>query len=571
MSHLESDVLQLRRHEKDFFLRLDEKYLKQFNQAIEATQSRAKVVEQRLNARNINTHLLIAFKSNLNHYKTQFNDVVRLWKETGLNQKLGKRDRLRTAAHLLEESFSKDSILMADVLMLRRHEKDFLLRKNTDYIKKFEESFLLFQEKIQADSRGSRNETKKAAAAYGQYFSELSDNMIQIGLDSNSGLTGLLRGSVHKTEFELKELASQLERELSNLTTSAISTLIILLLTVAMALMIVVQLISRSVCRPLAKLIIKLDTLINHEGMHHADNNEMRVLEQALSELQEVLKTALTSFSDSSGKVVHSAEHLASIGAHIETSMDEQYIRMEESTLAISQMTAAIHDASQSAAIASDGVEAVSTKLKDSVTSSKESSQWSHDIHEKLQVACTAIGELEKHRVSIGQVLDSIQDVAEQTNLLALNAAIEAARAGEQGRGFAVVADEVRGLAKRTQDSTIVIRDALKAFQELVNEVSNTVSQAETSSKKGEEVMHHVETTLESISKNMANIAITNVQLAGSVQEQSVVATQLEQSIHEIYEGSGSIREQSKLASEASNELTKTSALIVKSVELFSV
>ncbi|PCJ45497.1 MAG: hypothetical protein COA99_04755 [Moraxellaceae bacterium] len=203
---------------------------------------------------------------------------------------------------------------------------------------------------------------------------------------------------------------------------------------------------------------------------------------------------------------------------------------------AISNMTSAVHEASQNAATAAQAAREANNEAEsgqevvNSVTSSI------HSLAEEVERAATAIQKLEDDSESIGAILEVIRGIADQTNLLALNAAIEAARAGEQGRGFAVVADEVRTLAQRTQEATEEINDMIARLQEgssnAVKVMAEGRKQAELSvqqaSKAGE--------SLTAITSAISSISDMNEQIASAVEQQTSAADNISASVNRMSE-----------------------------------
>jgi methyl-accepting chemotaxis protein len=181
------------------------------------------------------------------------------------------------------------------------------------------------------------------------------------------------------------------------------------------------------------------------------------------------------------------------------------------------------------------------------------------------------IGKLQQDADSIGKVLEVIRSIAEQTNLLALNAAIEAARAGEHGRGFAVVADEVRTLATRTQSSTEEIRDIIEKLQMASKEASQVM---DGGYRKASEVVQWAEEAsekLRDITKGIFTINDMNIQIATATEQQSIVADDVNQTLNRISSGVEQLSNGSTHIAAASDELARLATDLQNRVGRFKV
>ncbi len=218
-------------------------------------------------------------------------------------------------------------------------------------------------------------------------------------------------------------------------------------------------------------------------------------------------------------------------------------------------MTSTVQEVARNAAEASKAAKSADGDAKSGALVASEAIGGIDSLLSGVDAAAQVIRNLEKESENIGSVLDVIRGIAEQTNLLALNAAIEAARAGEQGRGFAVVADEVRTLASRTQQSTQEIHDMIQRLQDgAVNAVKVMEgAQAQNSS----DLVEKAAESLAAIAGAVSNINDMNTMIASAAEEQSAVAAEMQANMNNIREVSDRSAEGAQQTAQASEELAR--------------
>lgn len=218
----------------------------------------------------------------------------------------------------------------------------------------------------------------------------------------------------------------------------------------------------------------------------------------------------------------------------------EQQSETDQIAAAINQMAASIQEVASNAQSAARAAERADSETRFGQGLVAHTSESIRLLEDEILQAARVIHELESHSNEISKVLEVIRSIAEQTNLLALNAAIEAARAGEQGRGFAVVADEVRSLAARTQQSTTDIQQMITVLQDGAR---SAVSVMEKSREQAQSSVSHAQqaaTALRDIGQRVNEITEMNMQIASAVEQQGTVSENINRSISSIREATDS-------------------------------
>ncbi|HEX4938371.1 MAG TPA: methyl-accepting chemotaxis protein [Candidatus Kapabacteria bacterium] len=263
---------------------------------------------------------------------------------------------------------------------------------------------------------------------------------------------------------------------------------------------------------------------------------DSRPLNRALNRWLENLQKVFEGISGNLDRIKVMSRELSKVSGSADTGLEEDTRHVVD---AVSSMTAAVHDASQNAATAAQAAKDASQeaesgqKVVNSVTSSI------HSLAGEVERAATAIQKLESDTEAIGAILEVIRGIADQTNLLALNAAIEAARAGEQGRGFAVVADEVRTLAQRTQEATKEINNMIARLQEGSKNAVSVMAQGRRQAELSVEQASKAGESLQVITGAIGSISQMNEQIAAAVEQQTAAAEAINGSLRRMGQSSG--------------------------------
>ncbi|MDE1244142.1 methyl-accepting chemotaxis protein [Vibrio aestuarianus] len=336
--------------------------------------------------------------------------------------------------------------------------------------------------------------------------------------------------------------------DLTTLMRSNVITVTIIIAIGAICAVIISFFVGNGIAKPIKaasekiQLISKNNDLtarLNDEG-----KDEMGDLAKALNELFSQLQSIIVTFAQTSDSLNVNTKNMSDSMNTTRISVEEQSQRAESVATAVNQMSASISEVASFAARAAEFV-------KDGNETGNKASNVGQNLgteilrlNTEMQTAVEAIGRLHTESQSIAEVLDVIQGIAEQTNLLALNAAIEAARAGEQGRGFAVVADEVRSLAGRTQTSTEEIREKIESLQRETDSVSSCIGSADKSVSAGVETCDANSKMLEQIVDMLNDLNEMNIQIAAATEEQQAVTHDISSSITSIADSSSEVSQQ---------------------------
>ena len=574
---LSSDVLTLRKHEKDFFARKDTKYGDKFSNAVIQMRDGITQLKHALAYQGLESSHVEELSKMVADYNAIFEKIVALKIEIGLDAESGLYGSLRMKVHDIE-ALTQDveqSEILVHLLMLRRNEKDFMLRRDNKYITKFENNYSKFNSALDEYQPFSRQEMADKVALYRSDFKSLVEKEIQLGLDANSGLLEKLRSTVHQTEKSFTLLTKFVSSKIVETTKNVYITLGVTISLILFLLSSLMMMISRAIYRPVESITQRIHIIAEDldltQLVNHVSHDEVGALSRSFDALISSLRDTVNQVKDGSIQVAQASEEMSCITKEVGDASEQQQQEIEQAVTAINEMTATIQSIAENANTAASAVNDVTAEIGQGKAVTDDARNEIEHLNTEVEGAAQAIEVLQRNSESIGEILSTISAIAEQTNLLALNAAIEAARAGEQGRGFAVVADEVRTLASRTQESTESIRENINQFQRGTEEVVETVTRSRDRAQSGIEKVSQSSKILDSIYENISHINDMNTQVATAAKEQGFASEEINRNVVRISELAHVCHEQANQAATASGELAKLGSELQGTVQRFKV
>lgn len=338
-----------------------------------------------------------------------------------------------------------------------------------------------------------------------------------------------------------------------------------LVVSLLMVMLLALWLIYRNVIqRRMDHLNSAMDEIAHGDGdltasLDESGNDEITHLSKAFNRFTGHIREMVQQMANTSDSLNGTSEAMNQIAVDNSHRLDRQAQETNQAATAINEMAATVADVAKNAAEAAQAAQTASQVASDGHKVVDATRTDIDGLSKDINSAMDAIRQLEEQSENITGMVNVIQAIAEQTNLLALNAAIEAARAGEQGRGFAVVADEVRSLAGRTQEATEEIQQVISALQQGTSNAVNLMQQSCTQAEQTVEQAEEANDALNAISSAVSQITAMNDQIASASEEQSAVAMEIEQNIMAINAMSDESAHTSEQTAENSTRLTELS------------
>ncbi|ELA9082318.1 methyl-accepting chemotaxis protein [Vibrio alginolyticus] len=505
---LEIRLLNLRRNEKDFLLRSNDKYLNKFDANVDKFIDTEKELANILKSNELPSSQ--QFKQDLLAYQRGFQNLVSAYQLYGLDSKSGLLAGYEQA--LLEAKQRSD------------HQQLLALVRFDSAVK----AGLFNSDLLEGQYAPELIKTGKQLAAQKQV----------VGVAYDKGLLGETRALSHAVEeqFEtfstaLSSAAAQRDEQMS--TIKQVITALILVVIFAL-----IWQISRSINTRVNSLLgtIRSISETNNMGLRSdlKGQDELFDISHHLNDLLDKLEHLISSTQEKSAQLTASTDNMH---RELEGVMEQFHTQTDHTAsmaTAVQQMVATIGEISESTSVAVEGVHQAANNAEQGRGVVEATVTNIGQLTTILSNSQQSIGSLNQHVDKIGGAVNIIQEIAEQTNLLALNAAIEAARAGEQGRGFAVVADEVRALASRTHQST---KEITRVVADIQTQMSTVVADIDQCNDQGQQTLNaseKLDSSLQQIITDMHSIQGNSERIASAIEEQGIVMNQVSGSITEL-------------------------------------
>ncbi|MPW29392.1 HAMP domain-containing protein [Agarivorans sp. B2Z047] len=395
------------------------------------------------------------------------------------------------------------------------------------------------------------------------------DNFKQINTQTAEALNQLTLAS-----STVSLIIAEAKNQASEKSQSAISTMIAVVLASLSISVLVAWSVTSSIKGPLKRTLQQMKQLVEGDFSQQITverQDEFGQIARQLNSLTEQFNQVIGSMVDSAKQLENSAESGLNASQHSRSIISEQRAQTDIVASAVKAMEQGVQDVSQQANTSRDDIGDVSALTEQGRQAAHTTRKTTTQLKTTILNAAEKVDTLKQSSDDIGSILDVIQGIAEQTNLLALNAAIEAARAGEQGRGFAVVADEVRNLASRTQNSTTEIFNVIEGLQKGANEAVDLMKQGETMVLECLSQAEQSDQQLENIAVMLEQIRAYSQQIATTAEEKMAVASQVANNVQKIVELGHSAHKDAEHNEQASESLKAKSEQQLGQLAIFKL
>lgn len=573
VNKLQIEILTARAHEKDFLIHKSKPYLTEYREIIK-TINKDFLELKELTIDDKDFHLLISeVHTLLTTYNTKFEKVAQISIKNGLDHNTGLLGELRQAVHNVERALSKHNRdkLTKSMLLMRRHEKDFIARQDIVYLQKLNKEYTIFITQLD-NANLSGNITINIHSLINSYHKKVHKmangiNEIELTIteykDAIRAIDPMLSNLLIATN-NLKVSATK-EFQKTTLNTQYFYYLVLTLLSLSV--LPIIYFLIRSINTSTEKITRAVKDIANGEAdlTHRVvieSKDEMHEIADWFNKIIDNIQSTLEEVKISSDRLINASLTSQSAKDLTTTAIQTQVTEVSNIADSIKNMSDSIEVVTNNAKTASDkannavDVANVGYDAFSEVITSIE--QLADDVNEANQ----SIQLINTYTTNIGSIVTMINEIADQTNLLSLNAAIEAARAGDEGRGFAVVAEEVRALAQRTTESTEEIQNTIHQLQTGTDKSVQVIEQGQSQATQSVEKARIANQSFKDIALSISSIAELNSNIATSTLEHSHSAHQINNNIEAINLATNELLESANQSMSDSGDLSQTASML---------
>lgn len=343
----------------------------------------------------------------------------------------------------------------------------------------------------------------------------------------------------------------------------------------AIAVVLLVLLILRkSLLQPLTLINAHLSQLADgnfRQPLHFSGSGELGHLSKNISKVQQSVAEVITAVQQSMSTLTQASNAITRSSSSLAGYANETHHATDQVSAAITEMSSTVQEVATNASGAASAAQSADDSARNGLKVMDNTLNAINQLGKEVDHVGDAMSQLEQNTNRIGGVLDVIKNVAEQTNLLALNAAIEAARAGEQGRGFAVVADEVRSLAKRTQDSTAEIQQIIEAVQLGASKALQAMKTSQEKTGVTLEMAGQAGQSINQITQSISAILGMNMQIATAAEEQSYAAEEINKNVVKVVNLISDLNRDAQQSAQIARQLDSTAKGLEGQIAHFAI
>lgn len=384
-----------------------------------------------------------------------------------------------------------------------------------------------------------------------------------------------LRAGLNETTTLLAKQREQIVKAAQETEQSAVIAIWSAIFLAIVAAIVMTVVLQRLVSHPAKRLRDQAEAIasgqLNRPQLDTGSDDELGQVAQAFNRMQISLRQMMSHLLQTSQSIAEQSARVSDVTKRTDLDLQQQALEIDQLATAMNEMAATITEVAKHAQNTSDATEVSEKNALDGQDKVHQVIRAINSIADEVTRASETIGMVRQESLNIGTILDTIQAIAEQTNLLALNAAIEAARAGEQGRGFAVVADEVRSLAGRTQASTAEIKSKIDALQRTAQLSVEVMTSGVDKAKEGVLLVDDAKESLLRIMDSVSQISDMTLQIASATEQQSIVVQEMDKNLTRVNQFSDQTKTRSKEADMVSAQLEVTAQQMLELSSRFDI